>query len=141
MANLSSYYARAKSGIAGINPKEAADLAEDWLVTGATGAALGLMAASFQGGLDTKVAGIEVPLDGLLSLGLGFAGLQTRSRQLQVASIAAGGSAAARVFTRFFQKGIGTHGEAGQFDGSIHPQMGWGWGAEGDRLIEAAKYL
>lgn len=146
MASLTHYYQRAKGGIANINGKDLADLGEDYLITGATGAVLGLISASI-GSLDKTVAGMPVPVDGAVSLGLGLAALSTRSRELRVASIAAGGSAAARTFEKFFKKAMGVHGE---FDGGAFPQLspqsgynyGYGWGAESaDPLLAAAQSL
>src|SRR3954471_14010972 len=109
MASLTHYYSRAKSGIAGINGKDMADMGEEWLVTGATGATLGLISASI-GGLDKTVAGMPGPVDGVASLLLGLAGLSMRSKELRIASIAAGGSAATRTFEKFFKKAMGAHG-------------------------------
>jgi len=138
MASLAHYYGRAKAGIAGINPVEATDLMEDWMIAGATGAGLALMSVSSKG-LDAKLGGITIPLDGLAAIGLGVAGLSLHSKELKVASIAAGGAASARVFAGFFKKGLGTHGE---LDEGTYA-LGAGWGAEGehDRLVEAARYL
>jgi hypothetical protein len=136
MVALSEYYGRAKAGIAGINPAEAADLGEDWLIAGATGAALGALSA-MGGGLDKKVAGFPVPLDGVASAALALGGLLTHSKELKVASIAAAGSASTRAFEKIFKKGVGAHGELDEGTLSL------GYGAEGshDRLVEAAKYL
>lgn len=142
MADLSSYYASARKSISGINPDEAADLIEDGVVIGATGATLGLMSAAF-GGLDAKIAGMTVPVDGLISAGLAVAGLATKNKQLKTAAIAAGGSASTRTFQAFFKKGFGAHGEFSEgvarmgFGGL--PQFG-GQSAH-DRLVEAAKAL
>jgi hypothetical protein len=150
MSSLSHYYSNAKRGLGGINSVEAVQLGEEFLITGGTGAVLGLIAASKGGSLDMKIAGMNVPIDGLLSFGLGLAGLSIRSKELKIASIAAGGSAATRTFTNFFKKGVGVagdeisgedfgFGEHEQFAGSS--QYGWGSDASHDRLVEAAKYL
>lgn len=162
--SLSMYYSKAKSGMMNIDSKEAVQLGEDWLIAGGTGAVLGLIAASM-GGLDHTVAGMKVPVDGLLSVGLGVAGLSMHSQELKVASIAAAGSASTRTFTALFAKGMGAHGD---FDGNDvpfgfgagpeAPQLqagygfgspvaqgqfngGFGFGSDRDRLIEAAKAL
>jgi hypothetical protein len=145
--SLSHYYQRAKGGIANINGKDLANLGEDYLITGVTGAVLGLISASI-GSLDKTVAGMPVPVDGAISMGLGLASLSMRSPELRVASIAAGGSAAARTFEKFFKKAMGAHGE---FDGGAFPQLspgmqagyGYGWGAEAsnDPLLRAAAGL
>lgn len=142
MADLSSYYENARKSIAGIDPNEAADMFEDGVVIGATGATLGLMSAAF-GGLDAKVAGFSVPVDGLISAGLAVASLATKNKQLKVAAIAAGGSASTRTFQAFFKKGFGAHGE---FSEGV-ARMGFGslpqWGADSthDRLVEKARNL
>lgn len=137
-SSLSHYYASAKGGLAHIDPKEMADLTEDFMITALTGAGLGLASASL-GGLDKKIAGFPVPLDGLASIALGFASLSTRSPGLKIASIAAGGSAATRTFEAIFKKGIGVHGEFEDLGGG-YGGMGFGGGSH-DRLVEAAKYL
>lgn len=148
MASLSHYYSRAKGGIAAINPAQMAELGEEWLIAGATGAVLGMVSASI-GGLDKTVAGMPVPVDGAMSVALGLASLSMRSPELRTASIAAGGSAATRTFEKFFKKALGAHGE---FDGDAAlPQFpgagyGYGWGAENgngfaDPLARAAAGL
>jgi len=121
------------------------------------------------GGLDKNIMGFNVPVDGLISIALGAAGLMDhanhkRSSILKIASIAAGGSAAVRTFEKFFKsnmhgvfgiKGefedLGRHG-IGQMGVSGHrfhglpaynqrgPGMGYGASAQ-DRLVEAARYL
>lgn len=160
--SLSHYYGRAKHGLMGINPKEATELGEKWLIAGGTGAALGLISAGM-GGLDHKVFGFNVPVDGLVSIGLGIAGLTMNSPELQTASVAAAGSAATRSFEAIFKKGLGAHGDFdssdvpfgfgagdsyGELGGHGHtPAMGgqfsagYGFGSDRDRLIEAAKNL
>lgn len=156
--SLTHHYTRAKSGLMNIDPKEATQLAEDWLIAGGTGLALGLMSAAF-GGLDKKVMGMNVPIDGLAALALGGVGLATRSRELQIASIAAGGSASTRTFEAFFKKGMGVHGDFDSQDipfgfghqpaqlagfgqqSQFAPGFGFGFGSEKDRLVEAAKAL
>jgi len=147
---LTHYYHRAKQGLMGINPHEATQLGEDWMIAGATGAVLGLMSAA-TGGMDLKIAGLTVPKDGLAAFALALGGLTMGSKELKVASIAAGGAASSRVFEGFFKKSFGAHGD---FDGNDIPfgadpmQLGsggvghgFGWGAERDRLIEAAANL
>ncbi|HEX6826559.1 MAG TPA: hypothetical protein VF077_09625 [Nitrospiraceae bacterium] len=162
MASLTSYYGRMKHGIGHINPAEAAQLGEDWMIAAATGAGIGLLSAAV-GGLDKKVFGMNLPVDGLVSLGLGFAGLQMGGQSgqiLKIASIAAGGSAAVRTFEPFFKKGLKVSGDfeelgsgrAGMGYGFGYPEVGYGGmplvgpgvgfgaGAQ-DRLVEASKYL
>jgi hypothetical protein len=139
MSSLAHYYGRAKSGLAGINPVEATDLAENWMIAGATGAALALMSTSLSGGLDAKIGAFPIPLDGLVAMGLGVAGLSMHSKELKVASIAAGGAASARVFAGIFKRGLGTHGDIDE--GTYALGMGWGAEGEHDRLVEAARYL
>lgn len=146
MSSLTHYYQRAKSGIAGINPKDMVDLGEDYLVVGATGAMLGLISASI-GGLDKTIAGFKVPVDGATSIALGVASISMRSKELRTASIAAGGSAATRTFEGFFKKAMGAHGEFDsnvmqQLPGGAPPGYGYGWGAESaDPLLRAAQGL
>lgn len=160
MASLTEYYGRAKSGFGSINPRDMAQLTEDWLVTAAAGAGVGLVSAAL-GGLDKKVAGFPVPLDGLISIGLGFAGLQMSGdtgKILKIASIAAGGSAAVRTFETFFKKGFKASGEFEDLGGGLGWQLGMGgmpfhgqqplvgpgvgFGqADQDRLVAAARYL
>lgn len=144
--SISHYYSRAKHGLGSINSVEAVNLGEEFLITGATGAALGLIAAS-KGSLDVTLSGMKIPVDGLLSFGLGLAGLSMRSKELKVAAIAAGGSAATRTFTKVFAKGVAAHGDEinGDFGFGHNEQFGsqYGWGSDAghDRLVEAAKYL
>ena len=160
--SLSLYYGRAKAGLMGINPKEATEHAEKLLIAGGTGAVLGLISAGL-GGLDHKIFGIEVPVDGVASLGLALGSLVMNSPELGTASIAAAGSASTRAFEGFFKKSLGAHGEFDYVDsqmgfgfgGSPRLEMGqnnatssqfsgqFGFGADGkgDRLIEAAKSL
>jgi hypothetical protein len=135
-SSLTDYYRNAKHGLGSIDPQEATQLGEDWLIAGATGAAIGLVSAA-TGSLDIPVAGMKIPVDGLMAVGLGFAGLSLGSPELKTASIAAGGAASARTFGDFFRKGVAAHGDIE--DGTS--QMGMGWGSESDRLIEAAKHL
>ena len=157
MTSMTSYYGRMKSGIGNIDAKDMAQLGEDWLVTAATGAGIGLLSAAL-GGLDKKVFGLPVPVDGLVAIGLGVTGLQVRGeagKMMKIASIAAGGSAAVRTFEAFFKTGLHVHGEFedlgrgyGGFGGQlpygqvplVGPGVGFGVGAS-DRLVEAAKYL
>lgn len=155
MPTLSQYYGRAKS-FADINPRDMQQLGEDWLVTAAAGAGVGLISASIDG-LDKQIAGFTVPVDGLISIGLGYAGLSMggdTGKALKIASIAIGGSAAVRTFEKFFAKGLGLKGGAkvkGEFEDIGYGQLpGYGgqWGpavafgqAAQDRLVEAAKYL
>ncbi len=143
-----------KAGIGSINPEEAAQLAEDWLIVAATGAGVGLISGAI-GGLDHKIAGFTVPVDGLVAGGLGLFGLMTGNHYLKLASVAAGGSAAVRTFERFFKAGFKVKGEfedlgsgmmgisGHRFHGQLPaygPGVGFGVGAQ-DRLVEAAKYL
>jgi hypothetical protein len=163
MPSMSEYYGRMKSGIGSINPQDMAQLGEDWMIATATGAGIGLMSAAL-GGLDKKIAGFNVPLDGLTAIGLGVAGLQITGdggKILKLASIAAGGSAAVRTFEKFFKAGFKAKGEfedlgslgmsQQQLYGSpygnpygyeqfVGPGVGFGASAQ-DRLVEAAKYL
>lgn len=164
--SLAHHYARAKAGMMGINPKEATEHGERLLIAGATGGVLGLISAS-TGGLDKKIAGLNVPVDGLASLGLSVAGLAMHSPELLTASIAAAGSASTRTFEGIFKKGLGAHGDYDGNDipfGAETPQLnaGFGFGDGGhghlpaasgqfsagfgfdsgrDRLVEAAKAL
>lgn len=156
MTTMTSYYGRMKSGFGNIDAKDMAQLGEDWLITAATGAGIGLLSAAF-GGLDKKVFGISVPVDGLVAVGLGVTGLQLRGdvgKALKIGSIAAGGSAAVRTFEKFFKAGLHVSGDFedlgrgyGGFGGQpygqvplVGPGVGFGVGAQ-DRLVEAAKYL
>jgi hypothetical protein len=149
-SSLAEYYGRAKSGFGNIESAEMAQLGEDWLVTAATGAGIGMLSAAL-GGLDHEIAGFPVPLDGLVSVGLGYAGLSMggeTGEMLKIASIAAGGSAAVRTFEKFFEKGFGTKvkgefeelGHSGFAQRNLLPGFGFGQSAQ-DRLVEAAKYL
>lgn len=157
MASLSHYYGQAKAGIGNINPKDMEQLGEDWLITAAAGAGMAAAGAAF-GGLDKTIAGIPVPLDGVGAGLCGLIGLTTRSRGMQIASIALGGSAAVRTFGKIFSKGLGAHGEiddwaSGGYSGMFGfggapnalPQFtnyGFGWGQDAhDPLVEAAKHL
>lgn len=149
MSSLSHYYAKAKGGLMDINPNEAVQLGEDLAIAGITGAALGLMAAS-TGGMDKTILGVKVPMDGVASIGLALAGLSIRSPELKVASIAAGGSAAARTFEGLFKK-MTAHGDFDAEDlpfgyGADDPEQleagyGYGYGYGQDRLVEAAANL
>ena len=156
MSSMTSYYGRMKHGFGTIDAKDMAQLGEDWLVTAATGAGIGLMSAAL-GGLDKKVMGFPVPMDGLVSIGLGIAGLEAKGETgkiLKLASIAAGGSAAVRTIEGFFKRALNVKGEfedlgSSGFGGHLHPYgqvplvgpgVGFGAGAQ-DRLVEAAKYL
>lgn len=147
MAGLAAYYGRAKGGSLDLrNIYE--ELGQDWLITAATGAGVALISAAV-GGLDKKIFGFPVPIDGLASVGLGIAGLQMggeTGQMLKVASIAAGGSAAVRTFEGIFKRGFGVTGELEDLGSSgfsaLPPYGSWGFGSsERDRLVEAAKYL
>lgn len=151
MASMTEYYGRMKSGVGSINPKDMAQLGEDYMIVAASGLAVGLISGAI-GGLDKKIAGFNVPVDGLLSLGLGFMGLQMKGNSgqaLKVASIAIGGSASVRTFERFFKGAFGVHGEFNELPGRQAPkQLGTGFGrgfgfgmSQNDRLIDAARYL
>lgn len=152
--SLAHHYSRAKAGLMGINPVQATEHAEKLLIAGGTGLVLGLVSASM-GGLDHKVLGMNVPVDGIASMGLALAGLSMHSPELLTASIAAGGSAATRSFEAIFKKGLGAHGD---FDSNDLPfgfgappafspgapaggQFNPGYGFGQDRLVEAAKAL
>ena len=158
MPSMTEYYGRMKSGIGSINPKDMAQLSEDWMIATGTGAAIGLMSGA-TGGLDKKIAGLNVPLDGLVAIGLGVFGLQAggdTGKIMKIASIAAGGSAAVRTFEKFFKAGFKVKGEFEDLGSSGIPQFspyqnygqfssgtsnfGFGVGAQ-DRLVEAARYL
>ena len=161
MAGLSHYYGRAKESFAGINPKEATEHGEKMLIAGGTGLVLGLTSA-IMGGLDHKILGMNVPVDGLASFGLAAAGLALHSPELLTASIAAGGSASTRSFEAIFKKGMGAHGDFDSTDipfgfGYGTPQLqngftagspqvngqfsaGFGFGGE-DKIAEAARSL
>jgi hypothetical protein len=146
MASLTKYFNRAKHDLAGINQREIEELGEDMAIAGATGAALALLSTTIPGGsMDYKVAGIKVPVDAALAVGVGIVGKATKNKQLATASIAAGGAAAARLFAGFFKGGLApkAHGFGLDFDQNDIPfGMGAGWGDDSqDRLIEAAKYL
>jgi len=149
MSSLSHYYGKAKSGLMNINPHVAGQLAEDWMIAGGTGLLLGLMSAA-TGGMDKKIAGFDVPMDGVAAAGLAIMGLGLHVPELKVASIAAGGSASTRTFEKFFKKSLGAHGDFDSSDipfGSDgdYPQLpayAYGWGSDSqDRLVEAAKHL
>ncbi len=158
--SLTAYYGRMKHGFGSINAAEAAQLGEDWLIAAATGAGIGLMSAAM-GGLDHKVFGMSMPVDGLVSVGLGLVGLQMGGESgqlLKIASIAAGGSAAVRTFESFFKSGLkvkgdfeelGSGGAGMGFGGHrmgyggvplVGPGVGFGAAAQ-DQLVEASKYL
>jgi hypothetical protein len=145
MASMTHYFNRAKSELSSINQREIEELGEDMAIAGATGAALALMSTTLKGGMDYKVAGIKVPVDAALAVGIGLVGKATKNKQLATASVAAGGAAAARLFAGFFKSGLApkAHGMGLEFtQGDIPFGMGAGWGDESqDRLIEAAKYL
>lgn len=154
MASLSEYYGNMKAGVGSIDPQDMAQLGEDWMVTAAAGAGIGLVSAAL-GGLDKKIAGVTVPVDGLIAVGLGVTGLQMSGQSgqfLKLASIAAGGSAAVRTFEKFFKAGFKVKGD---FE-DIHPMQlpgrfgsesqvfgpGVGFGlSDQDALVEASKYL
>lgn len=145
-----------------IDPKEATQLMEDYLIVAGTGLGLGLVSASI-GGLDKTIAGFSVPVDGASSLLLGLAGLTTRNEGLKIASIAAGGSASVRTWEKFFKKALSAHGEddfydqlppgygadygaleAGEEDNDYgYSSHGFGFGSDsyGDPLLSAARHL
>lgn len=141
-----------KNAIAGIDPADVAELGEDYMIVAATGLGVGFLSGAI-GGLDKKVAGFTVPVDGLLSLALGGLGLHLRNDMLKTASIAMGGSASVRTFERFFKGAFHVKGEfedlssgGGFFGGQRQPNQlmspGVGFGASAqDALVEAAKYL
>lgn len=156
MAGLAAYYGRAKSSFGSINPHDMTQLGEDWLIVAGTGAGIGLLSGAL-GGLDKTVAGFQVPVDGLVSVGLGIAGLQVSGeagKAMKIASIAAGGSAAVRTFEKFFGKAFATKvkgdfedfGQSSSFGalpgygGPYGPTVAFGQSYR-DRLTEAAKYL
>ena len=169
MTALTHYYGRLKRDFHSINPHDATQMGEDLMVTAAAGAAVGLVSATM-GGLDKKIGGFNVPIDGIMSLGFGILGLSVAnhkySQMLKVASIAAGGSAAVRTFEKFFKtnmhgvlgikgefedlgrSGIGEYGVSGgrhHFHGvpaynQVGPGYGYGASAQ-DRLVEASRYL
>lgn len=158
MASLSEYYGRAKGSFGSVNPAEVAQLGEDWMIAGATGVGLGLMSVAL-GGLDKKVFGFSVPMDGVAAAVLGFAGLNMRGstgNALKLASVAAAGSAGVRTFEKFFKAGFKMSGELEELGGmgfsGVHhfrhhgdypafgPAAGFGAGSQ-DALVEAAKYL
>jgi hypothetical protein len=132
MSGLAHYYGKAKAGLMGINHKQAEEHGKQLLVAGGTGAVLGLISA-VTGGLDKKIAGFEVPVDGVASLALSVAGLATRSPELLTASVAAAGSASTRSFEAIFKKTMGAHGDidSGMAMGFGHQQLqaGYGFGA------------
>lgn len=141
MASMSSYYARAKGGIANINPAEMAQFSEDMMLAGATGLGLGFISASI-GGLDKEVAGLQIPIDGLAALGLGLFGLSNRTPEINKAAIAAMGSVSTRMSERFFKRAFGVHGEGDDLPAlSSDYAYGYDWGAEGDPLLMAAQGL
>jgi hypothetical protein len=165
MASMTEYYSRMKGGIASIDPQDATQLGEDWLITCAAGMGTGLISGAI-GGLDKKIAGITVPIDGLMSLGIGGLGLVMKGdsgKILKLASIALGGSAAVRTWEKFFKGAFHVKGEfedlgggysgleGGGMSGRWHglpgyqqryvgPGVGFGVG-EQDRLVEASRYL
>lgn len=144
MSGLSMYYQRAKGGLANINPAQAVELAEDWGIVGLTGLATGFLSASI-GGLDKSFLGMNVPVDGAASIGIGLLSLSIRSPELRVASIALGGSASVRTFEKFFKKALSVNGEfdedAAELGMGADYGYGYGYGAENDPLMEAAGYL
>jgi len=153
MPSLTEYYGRAKYGFGNMNPVDMAQMGEDWMIAAATGVGVGLMSVAL-GGLDKKVFGFPVPLDGVAAGVLGFAGLQMRGttgQALKLASVAAAGSAATRTFEKFFKAGfkvkgdfedLGSMGISGHRWHGDHllSDVGFGAGAQ-DALVEAAKYL
>jgi hypothetical protein len=147
MASLTHYFTRAKNELTSINNREIEEVGEDMAIAGATGAALALMSTAIPGGsMDYKVAGIKIPIDAALAVGVGIVGKATKNKQLSTASVAAGGAAAARLFAGFFKSGLGSakaHGMGLDFDQSDIPfGMGAGWGNDTqDELVNAARYL
>lgn len=153
MASLSHYYGRTREAFGNINPHEAWKLGEHWAIAGFAGAGVAAIGSAI-GGLDKKVGGIPVPVDGAAAVVLGTIGLSIKSEELKIASIALGGSAAVRTFSKLFGNKLGAHGEiddwasggaSGMFGFGNAPQFspGYGWGQDvsHDRLVEAAKYL
>lgn len=162
MTSMTEYYGKMKTSFGSIDPKDMAQLTEDWMIVAATGAGVGLLSGAI-GGLDKKIAGFNIPIDGLISIGLGFAGLQMKGdtgKMLKIASIAAGGSASVRTFEKFFKAGFHVKGEFEDLGGGMteisghrfhglpaadYSQgygygIGFGVGAQ-DRLVAAARYL
>ena len=164
MASMTEYYSRMKGGLAGIDPQEATELGEDWLITCAAGLGAGLVSGAI-GGLDKKIAGFTVPIDGAISIGLGTLGLVMKGdsgKVLKLASVALGGSAAVRTWERFFKGAFHVKGEFEDLGGGysgiegsqqnrwhslpgyqpryVGPGVGFGVG-EQDRLVEASRYL
>ncbi len=147
-----------KGGFASIDPKDATQLFEDWAIVAAAGAGAGLISGAI-GGLDKKIAGFTVPVDGLISIGMGLFGLQVKGdggKMLKIGSIALGGSAAVRTFEKFFKAGFKVKGEfedlgsgfteisGHRFHGlpGYQQPVGYGFGVGAqDRLVEASKYL
>ena len=128
------------------------------MIAGATGVGLGLVSVAL-GGLDKKVFGFSVPMDGVAAGVLGFIGLNMRGSSghaLKLASVAAAGSAGVRTFEKFFKAGFKMSGEFEELGGmgisgmrhfrhhgdypAFGPAAGFGAGAQ-DALVEAAKYL
>lgn len=136
MAGLAAYYSKAKGGIGNINPKEMAQLGEDWALAGVTGLVLGLTSASI-GGLDKNIAGFQIPIDGAASIISGIVGLSSGSQELRTASIAAAGSASTRTFEKFFKKALNVHGED---DDGFYDQLPPGYGADYGALEEDNDY-
>ena len=160
MTALSHYYGKMKHSITDIDPIEGRILGEDLMVATAAGAGIALISAT-TGGLDKKIHGFDVPIDGLISVALGVGGLMTHHHRyahvMKVASIAAGGSAAVRTFEKFFRSNLQNLGVKGEFEdlGSrgigyrgypglqgYAPGPGIAYGASPqDRLVDAARYL
>ena len=155
MASLSHYYGSARSAFGSINPDDAWKLGEEWGI-GAIAAAGAVGIAAAVGGMDKKVFGMPVPVDGAMAVGLGLFALSSKSKELRVASIALGGSAAVRTFSKLFGAKLGLHGEIDDWTSSgysgmgfgfgnaatqFSPGYGWGQDLSHDRLVEAAKYL
>lgn len=150
--SLTGYYGRAKDSISidNIKPRDVQELGGEYMIVAAAGAGVAF-AGTLLGGLDKEVLGFPVPVDGLISVGLGVAGLATTGRMgevLKTASIAAGGSAAVRTFEGFFKRGFGVKGDFTDLDadrlpgyqGAYGPTFAFGQGAQ-DRLVAAARYL
>jgi hypothetical protein len=153
MPSLTEYYGRAKHSFGTMDPADMAQMGEDWMIAAATGVGVGLMSVAL-GGLDKKVFGFPLPMDGVAAGVLGLAGMQmggTTGQALKLASVAAAGSAATRTFEKFFKTGfkvrgdledlgsMGISGSSWQGD-QLLGDVGFGAGAQ-DALVEAAKYL
>ncbi len=150
--SLTGYYGRAKGAMSfdNIDPRDVKELGTEYMIVAAAGAGVAF-AGTLLGGLDKEVLGFPVPVDGLISVGLGVVGLATPGKMgdaLKVASIAAGGSAAVRTFEGFFKRGFGVKGDFTDlnadrlpgYEGTYGPTYAFGAGAQ-DRLVAGARYL